>query len=158
VPLDHPLAALHGANNAVFVEAEAAGSLMLYGAGAGGIQTASAVLGDLVSAARRHVAGGPGVAESTHANISSVTTRYQITLSVIDEPGVLATIATLFSDHGVSVEAVSQSVRDCADAPTATLVIVTHEAAESALASTVTALAASPVVSSVVSVLRVEGL
>jgi len=136
---------------------------MFYGAGAGGIQTASAVLGDLVSAARRHVAGGPGVAESTHANmpvlpISSVTTRYQITLSVIDEPGVLATIATLFSDHGVSVEAVSQSVRDGADAPTATLVIVTHEAAESALASTVTALAASPVVSSVVSVLRVEGL
>ena len=163
VPLDHPLAAVHGANNAVFVEAEAAGSLMFYGAGAGGIQTASAVLGDLVSAARRHVAGGPGVAESTQANmpvlpISSVTTRYQITLSVIDEPGVLATIATLFSDHGVSVEAVSQSVRDGADAPTATLVIVTHEAAESALASTVTALAASPVVSSVVSVLRVEGL
>ena len=163
VPLDHPLAAVHGANNAVFVEAEAAGSLMFYGAGAGGIQTASAVLGDLVSAARRHVAGGPGVAESTHANmpvlpISSVTTRYQITLSVINEPGVLATIATLFSDHGVSVEAVSQSVRDGADAPTATLVIVTHEAAESALASTVTALAASPVVSSVVSVLRVEGL
>ncbi len=165
VPLDHPLAAVHGANNAVFVEAEAAGSLMFYGAGAGGVETASAVLGDLVSAARRHVAGGPGVAESTHANLpvlpmTSVITRYQITLSVLDESGVLAAIATLFSDHGVSVEAVSQSVRDGVDAsrPTATLVIVTHEAAESALASTVTALAASPVVASVISVLRVEGL
>ncbi|HET8957684.1 MAG TPA: homoserine dehydrogenase, partial [Microcella sp.] len=67
VPLDHPLAAVHGANNAVFVEAEAAGPLMFYGAGAGGIQTASAVLGDVVSAARRHVVGGPGVAESQHA-------------------------------------------------------------------------------------------
>lgn len=163
VPGDHPLAAVHGANNAVFVEAEAAGSLMFYGAGAGGVETASAVLGDLVSAARRHVAGGPGVAESTHANLpvlpmSSVTTRYQITLSVLDEPGVLAAIATVFSDHGVSVEAVSQSVRNGADAPTATLVTVTHEAAESALAATVAAIAASPVVSSVVSVLRVEGL
>jgi homoserine dehydrogenase len=165
VPLDHPLAAVHGANNAVFVEAEAAGSLMFYGAGAGGVETASAVLGDLVSAARRHVAGGPGVAESTHANLpvlpmSSVMTRYQITLSVLDESGVLAAIATLFSDHGVSVEAVSQSVRDGLDAsrPTATLVIVTHEASESSLASTVTALAASPVVASVLSVLRVEGL
>jgi homoserine dehydrogenase len=165
VPLDHPLAAVHGANNAVFVEAEAAGSLMFYGAGAGGVATASAVLGDLVSAARRHVAGGPGVAESTHANLpvlpmSSVMTRYQITLSVLDESGVLAAIATLFSDHGVSVEAVSQSVRDGLDAsrPTATLVIVTHEASESSLASTVTALAASPVVASVLSVLRVEGL
>ncbi|CAN5597060.1 homoserine dehydrogenase [soil metagenome] len=165
VPLDHPLAAVHGANNAVFVEAEAAGSLMFYGAGAGGIETASAVLGDLVSAARRHVAGGPGVAESTHANLpvlpmSSVLTRYQITLAVLDEPGVLATIASLFSDHGVSVEAVSQSVAEGQSIarPTATLVIVTHEAAESALANTVTALAANSVVSSVVSVLRVEGL
>ncbi len=165
VPLGHPLAAVHGANNAVFVEAEAAGSLMFYGAGAGGIQTASAVLGDVVSAARRHVAGGPGVAESTHANLpvlpmSSVTTRYQITLTVLDEPGVLATIATMFSDRGVSVEGVSQSVRDGGDnaRPTATLVIITHEASESALAATVAALAATSVVSAVVSVLRVEGL
>ena len=165
VPLSHPLAAVHGANNAVFVEAEAAGSLMFYGAGAGGVETASAVLGDLVSAARRHVAGGPGVAESTHANlpvlpIESVITRYQITLSVLDEPGVLATIAGLFSDHHVSVEAVSQSVRDGVDAsrPTATLVIVTHEANEASLAATVTALKANSFVASVVSVLRVEGL
>jgi homoserine dehydrogenase len=73
---------------------------------------------------------------------------------------VLATIAQLFSDHGVSVEAVSQSVRDSASAaqPTATLVIVTHQARESSLASTVAALGESSVVSSVVSVLRVEGL
>ena len=164
VPLSHPLAAVHGANNAVFVEAEAAGSLMFYGAGAGGVQTASAVLGDVVSAARRHVAGGPGVAESTHANlpvlpISSATTRYQVTLEVADEPGVLATIAKLFSERGVSVEAVSQSVPGGQEGqqPTATLVIVTHEALESSLAATVASLAASPVVSSVVSVLRVEG-
>jgi len=165
IPVAHPLAAVHGANNAVFVQAEAAGSLMFYGAGAGGIETASAVLGDLVSAARRHVIGGPGIAESTHATIavlpmSSVRTRYQITLSVVDQPGVLATIASLFSDHGVSVEAVSQSVSDGkSDAlPTATLVIVTHEATESSLATTVAALGSNDVVSSVVSVLRVEGL
>jgi len=165
VPRDHPLAAVHGANNAVFVEAEAAGSLMFYGAGAGGRETASAVLGDLVSAARRHVAGGPGVAESTHANlpvlpISSVITRYQITLTVVDEPGVLAAIATLFSDRGVSVEAVSQSVASGQEdsRPTASLVIVTHEASEEALASTVVDLDASAVVARVVSVLRVEGL
>ena len=160
VPLSHPLASVHGANNAVFVEAEAAGSLMFYGAGAGGIQTASAVLGDVVSAARRHVAGGPGVAESTHANLpvlpmSSVMTRYQITLTVLDEPGVLATIATLFSDRGVSVEGVAQSVGANS---TATLVIITHEASESTLAATVEALATTTVVSAVTSVLRVEGL
>ncbi len=164
VPLSHPLAAVHGANNAVFVEAEAAGSLMFYGAGAGGVQTASAVLGDVVSAARRHVAGGPGVAESTHANlpvlpVSRAVTRYQVTLQVADEPGVLATIAQLFADHGVSVEAVSQSVTPGQDVarPTATLVIVTHEAVESSLAATVESLAASAVVSRIASVIRVEG-
>jgi homoserine dehydrogenase len=165
VPRSHPLAAVHGAKNAVFVEAEAAGDLMFYGAGAGGKETASAVLGDLVSAARRHVIGGPGVAESTHANlpilpISSVTTRYQITLRVIDEPGVLAAVATLFSNHGVSVEAVEQSVPAPGHgdaASTATLVIGTHEASESDLSATVAALETSQVVSSVTSVLRVEG-
>jgi homoserine dehydrogenase len=165
VPRSHPLAAVHGAKNAVFVEAEAAGDLMFYGAGAGGKETASAVLGDLVSAARRHVIGGPGVAESTHANlpilpISSVTTRYQITLRVIDEPGVLAAVATLFSNHGVSVEAVEQSVPAPGHgdaASTATLIIGTHEASESDLSATVAALETSQVVSSVTSVLRVEG-
>jgi len=156
---------VHGANNAVVLEAEAAGSLMFYGAGAGGVQTASAVLGDVVSAARRHVVGGPGVAESTHANlpvlpISSVTTRYQITLEVADRPGVLAHIATMFSEHGVSVEAVQQSVADGdgaeGEAPTATLVIGTHEATEAALAATVAELGTSDAVTAVRSVLRVE--
>jgi homoserine dehydrogenase len=165
IPDSHPLAAVHGANNAVFLEAAAAGSLMFYGAGAGGIETASAVLGDVVSAARRHVAGGPGVAESTHANlpvlpIDAVTTRYQITLAVLDRPGVLATIATEFSAHGVSVEAVEQHAAEVrpGSRSTATLVIGTHEATESSLAATVAALTASDVVASVESVLRVEGL
>jgi homoserine dehydrogenase len=170
IPATHPLAAVHGANNAVFIEAEAAGDLMFYGAGAGGMQTASAVLGDLVSAARRHVIGGPGVAESTHANlpvlpISMITTRYQITLQVADRPGVLAAIASLFSEHGVSVETLTQSAQPQSaglgafdpDA-TATLVIGTHEATEEALAATVESLTGNEVVRTVVSVLRVEGL
>ncbi len=165
VPADHPLAAVHGAKNAVFIEAEAAGDLMFYGAGAGGLETASAVLGDLVTAARRHVIGGPGIAGSRHASLpilplSSITTRYQITLAVLDQPGVLAEIAELFREHGVSVETLVQSVATGAEraVPTATLVIGTHEASESSLSATVTALAATSVVESVVSVLRVEGL
>lgn len=156
----HPLAAVHGANNAVFVEAEAAGPLMFYGAGAGGVQTASAVLGDLVAVARRHVVGGPGLAESTHAElpllpIGEVTTRYAISLHVDDQPGVLAAVAQIFAEHGVSVEQLQQTTSD--ETGRATLVIGTHEAKEQALASTVEALAASPVVVSVASVLRVEG-
>jgi homoserine dehydrogenase len=168
VPAEHPLAAVHGAKNAVFIEAAAAGDLMFYGAGAGGLETASAVLGDVVTAARRHVIGGPGIGQSTGANLpvlpmSSVTTRYQITLAVADRPGVLAEIATLFSRHGVSVETVEQNVGSAQDgheasSTTATLVIGTHEASESSLAATVASLAATDVVMSVVSVLRVEGL
>ena len=164
VPLTHPLAAVHGANNAVFVQAEAAGSLMFYGAGAGGLQTSSAVLGDLVSAARRHVVGGPGVAESTHAtfpilDISDIRTRYHITLEVTDAPGVLADVASLFAAHGVSVETVEQkAIGTDAQSSSATLVIGTHEATEADLAATVDALAASAVVERVVGVLRVEGL
>jgi len=166
---DHPLAAVHKANNAVFVEAEAAGSLMFYGAGAGGPETASAVMGDLVSAARRHVIGGPGLGSSTHANlpllpVSHITTRYHVTLSVFDRPGVLASVAQVFTEHGVSVELVEQGGFGIAGAavneqpaPTATLVIGTHAALESDLAATVSALAQLDAVSSVVSVLRIEG-
>lgn len=174
----HPLAAVHGAHNAVFVEAEAAGSLMFYGAGAGGVETASAVLGDLVSLARRHVVGGPGFAASNHADlpileIGQVTTRYAVTLEVTDAPGVLATIAGVFSDHNVSLALVEQTpIVPPADGParpvggsaghepppsTATLVIGTHEATEAELAATVQALAANSVVITVASVLRVEG-
>lgn len=157
----HPLAAVHGANNAVFVEAEAAGSLMFYGAGAGGVQTASAVLGDVVSAARRHIAGGVGLGESTRANlptvpIGHVITRYQITLEVSDRAGVLASIATILSEGGVSVATVVQTIESEAD-PTARLIIGTHRATEQALSDTVERLAASEDVDSVVSVLRVEG-
>jgi len=171
VPRSHPLAAVHEANNAVFVEAEAAGSLMFYGAGAGGVETASAVLGDLVSLARRHVAGGPGVAASSHADlpvfdIGSVTTRYAVTLEVTDEPGVLAEVASVFSNHHVSLALVEQSmtpavaktVSRAAVSATATLVIGTHDATEAALAATVRDLAANRFVTTIASVLRVEGV
>ncbi|GAA1658917.1 homoserine dehydrogenase [Microbacterium flavum] len=161
---EHPLASVHGANNAVFVEAEAAGNLMFYGAGAGGVQTASAVLGDVVSAARRHIAGGVGVGESTRANlpvlpIGRVTTRYQITLEVADEPGVLATVAGILSERSVSIATALQTVLNEANGEpgTARLVIGTHSALEQDLSETVDRLAASDVVARVVSVLRVEG-
>jgi homoserine dehydrogenase len=166
----HPLASVHGANNAVFVQAEAAGNLMFYGAGAGGVQTASAVLGDVVSAARRHIAGGVGVGESTLANlpivpVGRVTTRYQITLEVDDQPGVLATVAGILSDGRVSIATVEQTVEqtdaesgeDDSEGGVARLVIGTHKALEQDLSETVDRLAASGVVERVVSVLRVEG-
>ena len=180
---DHPLASVRGANNAVFVQAEAAGDLMFYGAGAGGIQTASAVLGDVVSAARRHIAGGVGVGESTRANlpiapVGQAVTRYQITLEVDDRPGVLATIAGILADGRVSIATVEQTIIDgqhdveataagdasgeqtiigADESGQARLVIGTHKAREQDLAETVERLASSDVVERVASVLRVEG-
>lgn len=163
---DHPLASVHGGNNAVFVEAAAAGDLMFYGAGAGGLQTASAVLGDVVSAARRHIAGGVGVGESPRqslptAPIGRIMTRYQVTLEVSDEPGVLARIAGILSEGGVSVATVeqtpSQEPAEGEGPGRAHLVIGTHRAREQALGDTVARLQSSDVVERVVSVLRVEG-
>ncbi|GAA1741929.1 homoserine dehydrogenase [Microbacterium paludicola] len=158
---EHPLASVHGGNNAVFVEAAAAGDLMFYGAGAGGIQTASAIMGDVVSAARRHIAGGVGVGESPRqslptAPIGRIMTRYQVTLEVADEPGVLAQISGIVSEAGVSVATVEQTPSSDAEGR-AHIVIGTHRAREQALSDTVARLAESDVVERVVSVLRVEG-
>jgi homoserine dehydrogenase len=162
VPRTHPLASVSGAYNAVFVEAAAAGSLMFYGSGAGGTQTASAILGDVVSAAKRHVAGGPGLADSSHANfevvdMGRVLTRYVIQLTVIDQPGVLAKIANLFNEHNVSIETVEQSVRN-GESKFASLEIGTHLASDSSLSGVVEKLKANDAVQSVESVIRVEGL
>ena len=161
IPLDHPLAAVRGAYNAVFVEAESAGRLMFYGAGAGGKETASAVLGDLVSAAKRHLAGGPGLGDSTHADlevlpVQAIYTRFQITLEVIDQPGVLASVAKQFADNDVSVETVAQSAGT--DSDLALLTVMTHSASEAALERLVAELAKNSFVKQVSSVIRVEGV
>jgi len=165
LPREHPLAAVHGAFNAVFVEAENAGELMFYGQGAGGKPTASAVMGDLISAARSIVLGGPGRAETTTGQvralpIASAVTSYYIGLDVADQPGVLARIARLFADHGVSIEIMRQTIHRDADSniESAELRIVTHRASEAALAATVEAVKGLDVINSVTSVLRVEGV
>ncbi|HLR28034.1 MAG TPA: homoserine dehydrogenase, partial [Ruania sp.] len=160
VPVDHPLASVRGPYNAVFVEAAAAGTLMFYGAGAGGVATSSAVLGDVVAAARNLVNGGKAPAESAHAALApmpaeAVLTRYQIRIEVLDQPGVLSEVAALVARRGVSIETVRQGTHASEDA--AELVIVTHVASESALAATVVDLDTLGVVQRITSVLRVEG-
>ena len=158
VPRSHPLASVREAFNAVFIEADAAGQLMFYGRGAGGAPTASAVLGDLVVAARNRVVGGRGPVESTYAarvprGIGEAITRYYINLDVADQPGVLAQIARAFADQGVSI----QVVRQDGHGDDAGLVVRTHRASDAALSATVAALRSMPVVRSVVGVMRVEG-
>ncbi|HEX8007002.1 MAG TPA: homoserine dehydrogenase, partial [Trebonia sp.] len=158
IPRTHPLAAVGGAYNAVFVEAQSAGQLMFYGAGAGGIPTASAVLGDIVAVARNRLAGTRGPELSTYAELpvlpmGDTLTRYHVSLDVDDRPGVLAPVAEAYARHGVSI----QQVRQASRGDEAELVIVTHEARDAALAATISDLEALPIVRAVVSVMRVEG-
>jgi homoserine dehydrogenase len=159
IPRVHPLAAVHDAYNAVFVEAESAGRLMFYGAGAGGQPTASAVLGDTVAIARNMLAGLRGPDSSTYAElplvpIGDAITRYYVQLDVADRPGVLAPVADAFAQHGVSIKDVRQEGRG----EDANLVIMTHSAREAALAKTVSVLSAMEAVRNVDSVMRVEGV
>ncbi|WP_303965431.1 homoserine dehydrogenase [Rothia mucilaginosa] len=158
IPRQHPLAGVHGAFNAVFVEAENAGELMFYGPGAGGAPTASAVLGDFVSLARRLVLGGPGVPETSHAqlhatSLDNVISRYSVGVLVEDRLGVLANITRILTEHGISVDSLRQS------APkegVAQIRMVTHSAKDSDLRRAIAVIDALDTVREVNSVIRVE--
>ena len=159
VPLEHPLATVNGAFNAVVVEAEAAGRLMFYGQGAGGNPTASAVMGDVVMAARNRVHGGRGPRESRYAELpiapmGMIPTRYYVSMKVKDRPGVFASVATEFGTREVSIAEVRQEGMPDGSAR---IVVVTHRATDAALSDTVAALAELDVVDEVTSVLRLEG-
>ena len=158
IPRDHPLASVRLAFNAVFIEAEAAGEMMFYGRGAGGAPTASAVLGDLVAAARNRVTGSVGPGESTYSGlpvlpVGDALTRYYVNLDVADRPGVLASIASAFADNGVSI----QVVRQDGHGDEAGLIVRTHRATDDALRRTVDTLRELDTVKRVVGVMRVEG-
>jgi homoserine dehydrogenase len=166
IPRTHPLAGVRGAFNAVFVEAESAGSLMFYGQGAGGDPTASAILGDVVAVARHKVVGGRGPGESSYQDLpilemGQAQTRYHIRLDVADRPGVLAQVALAFAEHDVSIETVRQQPLSPdpqdPEQTRASLVVVTHSASDASLGATVDALAALSTVRGVTSVMRVEG-
>lgn len=169
IPTHHPLASVAEAYNAVFVEAEAAGSLMFYGQGAGGAPTASAVLGDLVSVARLRMHGGKGPSESSYASlpiapIEELRSGFYVALTVRDEPGVLAAVAGALSEHGISIATIHQEPIVQSDergpdaaAARARIGIVTHRALESSMATALQALSDADPVIAVDSVLRVEG-
>ncbi|MFE9682935.1 homoserine dehydrogenase [Streptomyces sp. NPDC006285] len=161
IPLSHPLASVRGAYNAVFVESDAAGQLMFYGPGAGGAPTASAVLGDLVAVCRNKLSGSTGPGDSAYAQLpvssmGEVVTRYHISLDVADKPGVLAQVATVFAEHGVSIDTVRQQGRQDGGGD-ASLVVVTHRASDASLTGTVEALRSLDTVWGVASIMRVEG-
>jgi len=156
VDIKHPLASIRGALNAVLVEGKNINQLVFSGPGAGPAPTASAIIGDVLSAChqleskqtnwyplRSSVAGTK--------SIESVESSWFIRLSVKDEPGVLASIAGLFGEENVSIESVIQEGRG----DNAELVLVTHEATEENLTTAITHIANLEAVSSVTSTVRV---
>jgi homoserine dehydrogenase len=132
----HPLAPIEGPFNAVMVEAPAITEVTMSGPGAGGVQTASAVLGDVVSI----LAGEAPVHETREQLpiVSDVTSSFYLHLEVADQPGVLAQVATVLGDHEISVKSVVQ--RGAGD--DARLVMVIHECLESRFAAAVEGLGA----------------
>jgi homoserine dehydrogenase len=158
VPQDHPLASVRGSYNAVFIEGEAVGQLMLLGRGAGGGPTASALLGDLIDAAQNLRSGSRGATIGTlHRTpirpVDETASQFYISVDAADRPGVLATIAGVFGDHEVSI----QSMQQKGHGAEARLIFVTHVAREAAMAATIRAVRELDAVERVGSVLRVVG-
>ncbi|MCJ7832315.1 MAG: homoserine dehydrogenase [Actinobacteria bacterium] len=158
IPTSHPLASVRDAFNAVFVEGPKVGEMMFYGRGAGGDPTAAAVVGDLVSAARNLETGARGIGctcflERSIRPMSEMFGQYYLRLDVTDQPGVLAHVARVFGENGVSIKSVVQE----GTGEGAQLILVSHAAQEGDLQQTVKQLRELPVVAAVQSVLRVEG-
>ena len=157
LPVHHPLASVRESFNAVFVEGGAVGSLMFYGRGAGGLPTASAVLGDVIDAAVNLTKGTHGTlgsfAKARIRPIDETSAEYLLGLEVVDRPGVLHAVTGVFATHGVSIRAAEQE----GIGEDARLVFVTHEAKESAVQATVHGLRELDVVKHVGGLLRVIG-
>jgi homoserine dehydrogenase len=157
VPRTHPLASVRGAFNAVFVEGAVSGELMLYGRGAGGGPTASAMLGDLVDASRNLRAGAPAPApkrtSTTIRSQADMHSAFYLSMDVADRPGVLAAVAKIFGDHDVSI----RSMEQVGLAEEARLIFLTHVAREGDLLATIDQLRMHQAVDRVSGVLRVIG-
>jgi homoserine dehydrogenase len=157
VPKTHPLANVRGAFNAVFVEGAVSGELMLYGKGAGGGPTASAVLGDLVDASRNLRAGAhapaPKRTSTTMRSQADMRSAFYLSMDVADRPGVLAAVARIFGEHDVSIRAMEQTGL----AAEARLIFLTHVAREGDLLATIDDLRRLQAVDRVSGVLRVIG-
>ena len=152
----HPLAAIRGALNAVVVEGENINQLVFSGPGAGAAPTASAVIGDVLSACHQLSSNQSNwyplrSQKNDNKNFDDVFSSWFIRLSVTDEPGVLASIAGTFSENNVSIESVIQEGRG----EQAELVLVTHEAPEKDMQNSIKQISSLDSVTSVTSTLRV---
>lgn len=154
IPRDHPLASVEDSFNAVFVEGNMSGSLMFYGRGAGDLPTASAMVSDILTAARCGGHHQRTILDNEKVRIEeNWKSAYYLRLIVQDRPGVFAEIAEIFGRHGVSLSSVVQTTREQKQA---TILIITHMAEESSINALREELKGSRSVISRGSLLRVE--
>ncbi len=157
VPSDHPLASIRGSTNAIFISGPSVDELLFAGPGAGGEPTATAVLGDVIDAAREILAGAevaPRIRFSPGeiADFGDVLTKWYARIEVEDRPGVLAQIAAAYGRADVSIKSMWQEGEGSA----ATLLIITHRAPEVQQRKAVDAIRGLAVVRSVAATIRVE--
>jgi len=158
VPMEHPLVSVGGAFNAVFVEGDYIGQAMFYGPGAGSLPTASAVAGDVVDIAMNHELGHSHPSMTTNFGtrkvvpMGEVVCEYYLRLSVKDQAGVLAKIAAICGDLGVSLKNVEQPE---AEGGKAELILITHPVCEKSMQEALGLMRKLPVVINVESLIRV---
>jgi homoserine dehydrogenase len=139
IPAGHPLAAVGGVFNALFVEGDTTGPVLLYGRGAGAMPTGSAIVSDIVDIARNLLAGAAHRTPPLGYQMSAVTprvvlpidrvvTRYYFRFQVVDRPGVLARIAGVLGSRNVSIASMVQEGRE--EHGAVPIVMMTHEARE----------------------------
>lgn len=153
VPARWLLADVTGAKNAVYVESYALGPSMYYGAGAGMMPTAMAVVSDLIEIGRNLRAQLTGVGPTRRQRalaprpllpMAEIRSRYFLRFSVADRPGVLGQLTTILGAHDVSIEQVVQEAPGDGAAP-AQVFVVTHEAREGDVAAALAGIGALPV-------------
>ena len=158
---DHPLAQVGGVYNAIYVVGDAVGETMFFGEGAGSLPAASAVVGDVIEAARHIDRGCQALVGCTCSeelpvrDVADLETSYYVRLHVADEPGVLASVAGIFAAQRVSLASVIQRH---ADEGGAEIVWITHRASERDVRAALGQIDALDVVMSIGSVLHVEEL
>lgn len=161
IPSSHPLAAVNGVYNAIYVVGDSVGETMFFGEGAGSLPAASAVVGDLIEVARRIQSGCAPLVGCTCTehlpvrDIADLETGYYIRLEVADKPGVLAGVASVFGEFEVSIASVIQKR---ADAGVAEIVYVTHTAREAAVRAALDKIGSLDIVDNIAAIVRVEAL
>lgn len=161
--LDHILASVSDVFNAILVEGDAVGKIVLYGRGAGEMPTASAVISDVVDVARNIVVQAPQRIPMDYYSVNSelplhpiedIESRYYLRFTVLDQPGVLARIATVLGSHGISIASVLQ--KECAVEGPVPVIILTHRAAEKEARTAIAEIEGLPFSKEKVQVIRIE--